>query len=151
MSEVKTHIRQLADTLKTNLTIGEAGVISAPADLYEKTLPEGVDMSTVSKVYGHTEDLAAALTLATGEMGETALKADKKLESVSSEMKIGKHGTIAAQYARMATRPKSPTDRTPVTHYGVTQTKVTTVAAKNRGELRKVRDSLAERAAKLFG
>lgn len=150
MSDIKKEIVDLSSTLKTGMSVGDDGVIKTEAGLYEKTLPEGLDMDTVKKVYGHTEDLTAALTLATGDLGEEVLKKNKKLDSVSSELKIGKHAEINVGYLRSQQRPKSVQDRTMVTQYGVTTARVKTFAQKNRGELKKVRTMLSDRATGLF-
>jgi hypothetical protein len=156
MSEVKPHIQEMAKTLKKGMKVGDGGAITSEPDLYEKTLPEDLPMDTVKRVYGHTEDVVAAMTLATGQLGEEALKKNKKLDSVSSEMKIGKHGDISVGYLRSETRTtRNPSDQSQppkdVTKYGVTIPRVRTYAQKNRGELKKVRTMLSEKAEKLFG
>lgn len=155
MSEIKPHITALAKDLKAGMKLGDGGVISADKDLYENTLPEDLTMDTVKKVYGHTEDVVAAMTLATGELGEAAMKKNKKLDSVSSELKIGKHAEINVGYLRSQEQtirnmqnPKEPPKK--VTKHGVTTARVKTFGQKNRGELKKVRAHLAERAEGLF-
>lgn len=155
MSEIKPQITELAGKLKSGLTLGDGGVITADKDLYEKTLPDDLDMTTVKKVYGHTEDVVAALTQATGEIGEEAMKKDKKLESVSSELKIGRHAEINVGYLRHQDQkirdlqnPQNPPKE--VRKFGVTTARVKTFGQKNRGELKKVRTHLAERAESLF-
>lgn len=156
MSEVKQHVQDMAKVLKKGMKVGDGGAITSEADLYEQTLPEDLPMDTVKRVYGHTEDVVAAMTLATGQLGAEALKKNKKLDSVSSEMKIGKHGDISVGYLRsQTTTVRNPSDPSQpardVTKYGVTVPRVRTYAGKNRGELKKVRTQLSEEAEKLFG
>lgn len=155
MTEIKPHIVTLANDLKAGLTLGDGGVITADKDLYERTLPDDLDLATVKKVYSHTEDLVSGLTLATGEMGEAAMKKNKKLDSVSSELKIGKYAEINVGYLRSQEQtirnmqnPKEAPRQ--VTKFGVTTARVKTLGQKNRGELKKVRASLTERAESLF-
>lgn len=153
MSEVKPHIKDLAKTIKAGMKLGDGGAITTEADLYERTLPEDLSMETVSKVYGHTTDVVAAMTLATGELGAEALKKNKKLDSVSSEMKIGKHADISVGYLRSKTSTvRNPADPSQppkdVTKYGVTDVRLRTYAQKNRGDLKVVRNFLSENAEK---
>lgn len=155
MSEIKPHITALSTKLKEGMKLGDGGVITTDKDLYEKTLPEDLNMDTVKKVYGHTEDLVAAMTLATGEIAEGAMKKDKKLDAVSSELKIGKHAEVNVGYLRSQQQkirdlqnPQNPPRE--VVKYGVTTARVKTLGQKNRGELKKVRSQLAEKAEKLF-
>lgn len=100
MSDIKPHVIALAAKLKPGLKLGEGGVIIADKDLYEQSLPDELTMDSVNAVYAHTENLVAGLTLATGEIAEEAMKKDKKLDSVSSELKIGKHAEINVGYLR---------------------------------------------------
>ena len=156
MSDIKEHIKEIASTLKSGMSVGEGGVVTAEEGLIEKTLPEDLNMTTVNKVFGWSEDIVAAQTLATGELAEAAMKKDKKLDRVSSELTIGtgrsRHMVTTVGYDRSVTGPKSPSDPTPTTRYGVTSIKVKTKAADGQtGELKKVRTYLNENAAKLFG
>jgi hypothetical protein len=155
MSEIKPYVTALATELKAGLKLGEGGVINADKDLYEKTLPDDLDMETVKKVYGHTEDLVASLTLATAQIGEEAMKKNKKLDSVSSELKIGKHVEINVGYLRSQNQTirnmQNPTEAPrEVTKYGVSTARIKTFGQKNRGELKKVRAHNAAVGEKLF-
>lgn len=156
MSEVSQDVKDLAKTLESEMTLGDGGaLVFKDKDTYEKTLPEGLEMETVDNLYKHNEKLTAALTLATGNLGAAALKKDKKLDGVTSELKIGKHADISVGYLRsqeqripnFQDKSKAPEV---VTRYGVTTTRVRTFAQKNKGELKKVRTMLGEQAEKLF-
>lgn len=150
MSQLKETTLALAKRFKDESDIKDGGVIETPKGLYEDTLPEDLPIDLVNKVMAHNESVVAAFTQATGDIGEETLKKNKDLDSVSANMKLGKFGTVDANYQRSVTGPKSVADRTPVTRHGVTQVKVKTFAGKNSGELKKVRDSLRERADGLF-
>jgi methyltransferase-like protein len=155
MSDVKPRITALAKELKAGMKLGDGGVIEADKDLYEKTLPDDIDLDTAKKVYSHTEDLVAAQTLATSQIGEEAMKKNKKLDSVSSELKVGKHAEINVGYLRSQQQtirnmqnPKEAPKQ--VTKYGVTTARVKTLGQKNRGELKKVKADIAARAESMF-
>lgn len=150
MSEISQKVTTLADHLQSQMEVKDGGVLNLPSKVYEENLPEGLSMETVKQVKSHDEDVVAALTLATGRKGEELMKADKGLGAVNSNMKFGKFGDVSVEYNRSKTGPKSVTDRTEVTRYGTTQARVRTFAGKPKGELKKVRESLASNAEKLF-
>lgn len=150
MSNVTDVVRNIADTMKQKMEIGEGGLNTVPKEVYEEHLPEGVDMKTVESVMGHNERMTAALTLANGEYALDAMKKDKSLQKVSTTMKYGKFGEATSSLERSAEGRKSVADPTIITRYGVTSTKVKTTAGKNRGDLKKVRESLAQQASDLF-
>lgn len=155
MSEINPKITALVKELKNGMTLGDGGVIATDKDLYEKTLPDALDMETVKWVYGHTEDLVAGLTMATAQISEEAMKKNKKLDSVSSELKIGKYAKINVGYLRSQNQTirnmQNPTEAPrEVTKYGVTTASIKTFGQKNRGELKKVRAHVADVGEKLF-
>lgn len=150
MSNVNQVVRKIADSMKERMDIGEGGLNTVPKEVYVEHLPEGVDMNTVESVMGHNERMTAALTLANGEYALDAMKKDKSLQKVSTTMKYGKFGEATSSLERSAEGRKSVADPTIITRYGVTSTKVKTTAGKNRGDLKKVRESLAQQAADLF-
>jgi hypothetical protein len=153
MSELlKPRSTALADIFEN---IGEfdktTGHVSFDKDAYaEHALPEGTDMKQVNAIRSNDEDVIVGLTEATARIAEAAMKKDSKLLAVTSELKIGKFGDINIGYQRSQERPKSITDRTPVTHYGTTTARVRTFGQKNKGELKKLRVEISERGAKLF-
>lgn len=150
MSQIKDTTKALSERFKSELDVKDGGVIETPKGLYEDTLPEDLPISVVNRVMSHNESVVAAMTQATGEIGEEVLTKNKDLDSVTSNLKMGKFGTCDVTYNRSVVGPKSVSDRTEVTRYGVTQAKVRTFAGKNSGELKKVRDSLRERAENIF-
>lgn len=155
MSEVKPNIVQMANTLKEGMTAADNGVLSTESDLYKKILPEDMPSETYEKALSHMKDSVAAMTLATGELGEEILKKNKKLDSVSSELKVGNHADISVGYLRsQTTTVRNPADSSQppkdVTKHGVAIPRLRTKAQKNQGELKKVRAHLAERGEKLF-
>lgn len=147
--DIKGNVVTLSGDLK-NLSKIENGFIEVEGDAFYKTLPEGLDEKTVKTVLSHKADVVAALTLLTGEVGEETLKKDKSMESVSAHMKFGKFGDVNTSYTRSQVGRKTPTDPTEVTRYGTTSIRVREFSGRPRGELKKVRTMLTERAEKLF-
>lgn len=159
-NDINPRVNELAGKLKGKMTLEKDGVIGIEKGTYEETLPEELTMKTVQAVYRHNEDLVSALTLATAEMAEPAMKKDKKLEQVSSELPVeGKGvrsmGAINVGYIREQERtvrnpakPDEPAKQ--VTSYGVTTARISTFGSRNRGELKKVKSLLSDRAEGLF-
>lgn len=145
-------VRSIAEIIKSNSEVDEEqGLINVANGAYEETLPEDLTMDQVKKVYRHTEDVVAGLALANGELGENIVQNNTNVNTVSAEMKIPRHVEMHAQYNKKTTGPKSVQDRTPVDRYGTTQVRVKTLGQQpNRGEFKKVRSHLQERAEKLF-
>ena len=155
MSEenVPEPIRNLADKLKKDFKVGNAGVVEVGDDLFESTLEDtGLDMKTVKKVQDHTSNLVAATGLALGEVGMKAMKKDKKLDQVSVSFKAGKdtHSALFQRSKEVPTnKPGEPRKTAP--KYGVLQNNVTVHGAGNKGSLKRVRQHLNEEAAKVLG
>lgn len=149
MSEIKTEVVALAETLKGNITHAENGVLKVEADAFEKTLPEGLTMETVDAVYKHIGNVAPAFVLAAGEVSETVLKENKDLKNTSAQLKVGKHVDIDMTYDREIERRKSVSDPTMIKVQGATSVKINTRVRKS-AEMSRVRASLSERAAGLF-
>lgn len=149
-NELKPQIIDLSNKLKGFMKVENEG-IEVAKDAFEKTLPDDLPVEMVKKTLNHLTDTTAAFTLAAGEMAEDMCKADKSVSDVSAKLKILNHGSVVSDYSRHSTRPTSITDRTPVDVYGGVKTRVKLNAQKNSGELSKVRSTLAERGAALFG
>lgn len=148
--ELKPQTLELSKKLRSFMKV-DGGKIEVEKDAFEETLPAELGADTVKKVFNHVTAITAAFTHAAGEMGEEACKADKSLTDVSAKMNMFNNGAVTVDYSRHSTRPTSVTDRTPVDVYGGIRTRVKMNAQNNSGELAKVRSSLAERGAKLFG
>jgi hypothetical protein len=158
MSEVSQQVKDLVKILEPGVKIGEGGVGVSDKDLFAKTFeaaPEGVDMDSFNAHEAHKTNVTAALTQVTADLGEAYLKKHKKADSVSTELKMGKHGDISVGYLRsQEQRIPNFQDRSAppekVTRYGVLTPRVRHFAHKNKGDMKKVRTAAAERAEKLF-
>lgn len=153
---IKSETRELADKLKNGMAIDDNGIITTEKDLFQSTLPEDLDMKTVNRVFDHTAELTSAMVLATGELGEDALKKNKKLDTVSSNLKMSRHGEITTKYDRRIERtvrnPQDPNAKPrQVVQWGVTTPRIKLSASKNSGDLKKVRQTVMENAEKAFG
>jgi len=150
--QINERVRKIADTIKNEAEIDEdSGFVTTPKDTYEKTLPDDLDMKTVKKVYGHTENYVAGLVLANAEIGEDLHK-KKDHQYVETNSEIPRHVKFTSGWTASKEQRKTPTDPTMVTRHGVTFSRVHTKAQDpNRGELKKVREHARERARKMLG
>lgn len=160
VGEIAPHINELAGKLVANGTVGKDGVVLFNKGTYEEILPETLTIKNVEEVFKHHADLVSATTLATAELAEMAMKKDKKLDQVSSELRVeGKGmravGAINSRYVREQERtvrnpskPEEPARQ--VTTYGATTSHITTFSTRNRGELKTVKAVVSARAEKLF-
>ena len=149
--EIKPEVRNIADTIHSNAEVdAESGFITCPKDTYEKTLPDDLDMKTVKKVYGHTENFVAGLTLANAEQGEKLYK-DKGHQYVETHAEIPRQVKFSAGWHASKEQRAAPGDPSKVTRHGVTHARVHTKAQDaNKGELKKVRDHARDRARKML-
>ena len=154
MSDVKQSVIDLAAKLQAQMTLGEAGIVEVPKDLFAQTLPEAITLDAVKLIQDHTNDLVAATAEALGNLAIPAFKADEKLEQLSVEFGCGVDslaGTIQRSKEYPAGGiPKEGEARDPnatVTKYGIVSMKYGVNAHANKGTLKKVRDGINKRAA----
>lgn len=145
MSEVNTtevtispSVVSMGDALAAAMVVGESGVVEAPADLFEQTLPEGLSVDTAKQYQKHQADYIAATTLAVGKVGEAAMAKDKTLTQVSYSGNALKD-TVSVTLQRSKTMPVPGKKGETMTVRGQTTVGYTVRGAENVGDLKKVR------------
>jgi hypothetical protein len=145
-------VNSLADALFKDHT-REGGIITLPKDIGDTTLPEGITVESRALHQDHPVMLVAATAEGLGRIGIEAFKADDKLEQLSVEFGYGSDsvaGTIQRSKEYPAGGiPKEGEERDPnavITKYGIVSMKYGVNAHANKGVLKKVRDSINERA-----
>lgn len=147
--EISDAVKAIAEAAKKSMTIAEGGIVEVPKDFYESLLPEGVSLKDVQKVQQANSTIIAGVGLALGDVGLAAFKKDKKLEQLSVSVNAGKD-KLEVGLSRSRTS-RNPTDGSEIVKHGVLSANWRVAAAGNRGDFKKVRDNVAERAAKMFG
>lgn len=143
-------VRNVADLLKKEMTLGEHGVVEVAEDAFEKTLA-GTDLSLdmFKKVQDHRDLVIAGGGLALGELGLAAFKKDEKLDQVSVEMKFHKD-SIGGVFHRERSLPDG--DGGMKAKHGVlSMSYKANGQVGSKGQLKKVRAHLAEEAKKVLG
>ncbi len=144
---VNDSIKALADAIKREGVVDESGVITVTKDFYEKTLPEGVDMTAVRKLQAHNSELVSAGVIALGELGVPHLKKHKDLNEVTIQIDAGRDKLTAGLVRLKSQRNPSNGEVTDV--LGSTQAKWTTTGtAGSRGSLKTSRDYVLGLAAR---
>lgn len=143
-TDIKPEIRNLADQLKSEMNVGDAGIAEVPKEAYEKSLGDGLTMDIIKQVQQHNADFVAATGLALGEVGMAAMKKNKELDQVSIEIPVHKD-SVAGVFARSKQVPDGNGGMQ--AKHGVLSMRYTTSgAAGSKGSLKKVRQHLADEA-----
>lgn len=145
-------VNALAATLFSNMT-RDGSIVSLPKDIGDTTLPEGITVESRALHQDHPTNLVAATAEALAQIAIPAFKEDDKLEQLSVEFGYGSDsiaGTIQRSKEYPAGGiPKEGEERDPnavITKYGIVSMKYGVNAHANKGVLKKVRDSINERA-----
>ena len=103
MSELKKPVQEVVDNLKGKLSV-ENGVIKAADDTVDAVLKPFLEAHNLTEkqitaVQDHISAVAAGYAYAAADVVSEAMKKDKKLETVSGEIKVGR-STISTSFAR---------------------------------------------------
>lgn len=147
--KVNDNVLKLADSLSTQLQIGEGGVVTVNKDFYENNLPDGLTMADVKRVQEHNGNVLAGAQLALGETGIEYFRKHKDVDQLTLEIKAGAD-KMGVGFQRTRTYPgmKGGPEKTTV---GVSMARYTAQAAGNVGSMKKVRTHLSQQAASLLG
>lgn len=131
-------VTDLSAKIKPLLTVDtSSGIIAAPADLFEQTLPADLSAETVKQVQGYIVDYVAATTDAVAAVGFEAMQANKELKSVELESKVNKDKlSIGVERLKVS----SVGDKKFETPGGTTVKFVTSAQNGNAGALKAVRE-----------
>lgn len=87
-TKVSDAVRSKAADLKPLMGV-ENGQITAPDDLYAKTLTGDITLDVVKAVQEDRSEFLAAATLAAGELAEQAFMDNSELKNISFEVAMG--------------------------------------------------------------
>lgn len=147
---IHEEVVKLASDIKAKIKIDqETGVGEAEEGLYEKTLPEDLNIKVVKKVKRHDRNFIAAGAKVFGELAVEAMAKNKKLTEANIEIPMSTYDSVSyhvdrhREYTNHLAGDGSKLDK-----YGVLTTTYTAKGGKNSGDLKKVRVSLQELAKK---
>ena len=148
---LKVYTRSLAELVKSDAKIDKAtGTVTVGADLFARSLPEGMTVEQVAAVHEHEAQFAAAGALALGELSIPAMKKNKELEQTKLSIPATGKDSFEFTFNRSRMVPdgnggqkeKFGTSNIEFNMYGM---------GSSRGEIKKVKPLLAEQAFDAFG
>lgn len=149
-NKVSDNVTDLAKKLLGKIKIDEkTGIGTADDGIYKDTLPDGISMKTVETLKRHDRDFIAAGAEVFGTLAIEAMAKNKKLEEASLSIGMSKVDSVSyhmdrhKQYQNHLSGNGAPVDK-----YGTLTTTYEAKGGKNAGDLKKVRVSLQEIAAK---
>ncbi len=144
---------RIADAIKSELKIGEAGVIEPLGkDAFKKLLPDGLTEKDVQRVDAWRSDLIAGVSLAVGEKAIEAFSSDKKIETVSFTMPVNKDKLdIGVERRRTYPNRMGGEGAPDIVKHAALVARYQVAASGNRGDFGRVRSHLSAQAAKIFG
>lgn len=148
---VKSEVADLAELIRKDIKLDHtSGVATVSADLYVKTLPEGLSKEVVQQVQQHNSLFAAAGLLALGEESIATMKKHKGLDKTSLEVGATGKDSFSFQFAR-SKEVRDVSSGETSTKFGAGSVGFNMYGVGSRGEVKKVKNLLAERAAEALG
>lgn len=149
---LNARVVEIADAIKpelvldatTNVTVAKDE--AALNDVFSKYLPPELTMDGLKAGQEFTLDVAAALTLAHGELQQDHMVANQDLKSGSLKVKLG-HSTIENSYER---KRSGVAMGKPWEKHGVSNTDVTLGSGRQTSNYKKVVSYLGDTAASVF-
>lgn len=141
---LKPNVQELSDKLIKGLEVNKTdGVISETRENYIDHLPEGITKEIDAKVDEYRTEFVAASAHAVGSLAVEALVGNKKLDTVTAELKMGQNG-VRHSLDREQTLNFGDG---PFVKHGVMRTKVDIKGAQNSGQLKTARQIVGDIAA----
>ena len=147
MSELKQQTKELADKIYHQIKVDKETPTIKDDNLYEKHLPEELNMEVVNKVDDYNRTFIASTAMAVGKHAIEHMAHHKDVDTVSAEFSMGKRNEVShvVHRSKTFTNPTDPSK--PITKQGDISSVYTVGASRNQGELKKVRNELHELAA----
>jgi hypothetical protein len=147
--KVKQEVLDMAAKIEALMKSDKAGIISeANNDVFEKTLPEDLDLATVNRVHDHETTFIAGAVHYVGQTAIGMMAEDKDLKSVTSGIKMAGRNSLNVQIDRTKeyTNHLSGNGEKTVKYGAATIAYDVRGSKKSGGQLKAVTQSLAELA-----
>lgn len=139
--EVKEEIATLSKAIGADIVIdAKAGTALAAADIYQKNLPDGLNMDVVDAVRDYNTAFVAAGAHAVGTAAVEAMTSNKKLDRISVDIGMGGKDSLGISVDRKkVTIDQIHNKGAEIVKYGVVTATLTNHAGKNSGQLKVAR------------
>ena len=153
-AEIGLHVQSLAELIKSDAKVSKADAtgkieVTVGDDLYARSLPEGITKEIVEQLQSHNAAFAAAGVLAAGDIGLKQLKKDKTATHVAMAIPTVGKDRFDFAFHRQATVSDGQGGQKE--KFGTASAKFIMYGAGARGEMKKVKDHLADQALDVFG
>lgn len=161
VSRVKPRILELSEKIEADATSNKAdGTATGAEDSFYKNLPEsftsvvveGKAVEAADALDDYRSDFIPATTLALGRIGTGILAGNKKLTTVTGEIKMGKNAVVRTVQERERSYPAVGGDKSePIVKLGVIRTDVDIKGSQSSsGQLKAVREDITALANASF-
>jgi len=151
MSDISIEVIDLSKKLSQKITTGldennpTLGVAVIDEKAYIETLPEGISEEQVKSLQKHNSNFVAAAVHALGEGHAIEFfKKNKDAQSIEMTVPLVGKDSLSMTIAREKTYPGINGNADVTKYIQATTLKLDTYASKNSGQLKKVRDTLAQ-------
>jgi nucleoid DNA-binding protein len=149
MSKINNQVDDMAKELSKKLHLKD-GTITIDADAYVQTLPAGINVDTLKQVSEHNAIFYPAITKAFGEKAIKHMAKTKGLEDMSIDVPLYNKDKFSLTIDRESTG-RNPKTGEPIISYGKARPSLTIYEASgSRGQMKAVREHLAEQALAAF-
>ena len=141
----------LSKKISADITLVDGKLVIDP-DSYVKHLPHDLLKEDVRKVHAYNSMFYPAVTLAVGDAGIAAMKADKKINEIAVEVPLIENDIFNVHLQRESVRNVPESDKT-VTKYAEVKVGIDTRAtrSKHSGDMMEVYTHLAAQALAALG
>lgn len=150
MSEIKQEVLDLAEKIKSGISISKDGTVTIAEDLYIKQLPESIDPKVLAEAQKHTSQFIAAAAYVMGDKALDIMKKNAEINEVSMEIPTVGKDALNFNFKRSREVPNVAGDGK-ITKYGSMTVKMDSYGTGSRGQLLKVKQELSDKATKAFG
>jgi hypothetical protein len=146
MSKISERVESLSRKIMEGLEMDiQTGIAKERGSLYEENLPEGITATTVEAVKTYDADYVSASAYAFGQMANKAAQDNPQLTTGTCSLQGGYKDVVTHSWNRQRTYPnRLAGDGAEVVKHGVLTTVFETRAGKNAGQLKSVRDLIAQ-------
>lgn len=141
--ELKEDVLELSKKIEEGLKIDKkTGVGTEEGNLYEKLMPDTVNMEMVQAVHDYNSTFIPAATHAFGQMAVKAMSGNKDLTEANVELKMGVKDSLAIHVQRSRDRINHLGDGESIVNYGETKVDYSVRAANGKGGQLKIARNL---------
>jgi len=153
-AKISQEVMDLVAKLAPLTTLDKStGIATVEEGTYVKLLPEGLTQEMCEQVQDHTKNMVAAALHTLGTVSIPAFKSNKDLTDTYLSVPMIKKDSIEVKMNRVSMVPGKDADGKDITResFGTTSVKIDTYGVGKRGDLKKIKEMMAEEATKALG